>query len=122
MSFSGINARWKVISGELIPATVIRFVQTNGMIMLEHDNGQKLNRNGYLFLRFGRYSISLRTVFAADHMEGVKGISFAVNVRRRRRRATSETIIAMVIDQGPSVKPAPKPVRLRAKSDGRNDN
>lgn len=122
MSFSGVNARMKVVSGEPVPPAVIRFVQANSMIMLEHDRGQMLNKNGYLFLRFGRYSISIRTAFARDKLDGAEGIAFSAHVRRRRRHSHSETVIAMVVRQEAPGKPAKKETPLPVQKDGRGRN
>jgi len=123
MSFPKLNISTKVVSGDAVIPAILKFIETNASIMLEHDKGQLLNKNGYLFLRFGRYSVSIRTAFERDKLDDVEGIAFSAHVRRRRRHSFAETVIAMVIGSGASDK---KRVPLRSASNlqsgGRKDN
>jgi len=122
MSFSGVNIKIKVMAGEAIPATVIRFIQSNGSIMLDHACGNRLKRHGYLYLRFGKYSIFLRTAFVKGKIDGVEGVAFDVKVRRRKGSSASETIIRMVIDHEISEEMANEMPLALAQTGGRNDN
>jgi len=96
MSFEAGSIRSKTVSGDPPPETIIHLIQAAGSIMLGHDNCRRLAKNGYLFIRYERFSVSLRTSFKPGELDGVRGVCFTAKVRKKRAR--SESIVAMVID------------------------
>jgi len=115
------SVRFKVLSGGSVPQTICNLIQTVGTIMVAHDNGRRRKKNGYLFFRYGRYAVSIRTAFEQGELEGVSGVNFAVNIVRKRPR--KESIAVMIIDLDLSqADPADEEDELPCPSDERGAN
>ena len=92
------SIRFKVISGGLVPQTICNLVQTAGAIMVTHDNGRQRKKNGYLFFRYGPYSVSIRTAFEQGELDGAVGVNFAVDIVRKRPRKKSTAVMIINLD------------------------
>jgi hypothetical protein len=115
------SIRLKVLSGGSVPQTICNLIQAAGTIMVAHDNGRLLNKNGYLFFRYGRYAVSIRTAFEQCELDGVAGVNFAVDIVRKRPRKDSTAV--MIIDLDPSqADPADEEDELPRPSDERGAN
>ena len=83
------------ISGKPVPQWVDNLIRANGSAMLEHDSGERRKRS--LFVRYGRYCITIRTSFERDRLEGVEGVRFLIRVWDKRKQTGTD--LAMVIDR-----------------------
>jgi hypothetical protein len=117
------SVRFKVLSGGSVPQAICNLVLTTGAIMLASDNGHRCKKNGYLFFRYGRYAVSLRTAFEQGELDGVSGVNFAVDIvklkRRRREKLTAVMIINLDLSQAD---PADEEDELPCPSDERGAN
>ena len=89
------SIQFERISGKPVPQWVENLIRVNGLAMLECDSGER--RKGSLFVRYGRYCITIRTDFERDRLSDVAGVRFSIRAWDKRKRAGTD--LAMVIDR-----------------------